>query len=169
LVVILSYEAKLVSELDRGICFFRLHDISKERNALILAAVVQRFVKRQFGAKDGSCQCMPPPPSPPIRYAKLCIYGLIDSRDWEGDSSWPCSKRSQGNSCLQECGGGTQSLWYVAPIYFIRSLFSDAVSSSDYVSINDYITHIWACKIWGFHTGDCEEWRLLGRYAMWLL
>jgi hypothetical protein len=25
------------------------------------------------------------------------------------------------------------------------------------------------CKIWGFHDGDYEEWRLLGRYAVWLL
>jgi hypothetical protein len=24
------------------------------------------------------------------------------------------------------------------------------------------------CKIWGFHDGDCEEWRLLGCYAVWL-
>jgi hypothetical protein len=27
---------------------------------------------------------------------------------------------------------------------------------------------VW-CKIWGFHGGDYEEWRLLGRYAVWLL
>jgi hypothetical protein len=25
------------------------------------------------------------------------------------------------------------------------------------------------CKIWGFHGGDYEEWRLLGCYAVWLL
>jgi hypothetical protein len=24
-------------------------------------------------------------------------------------------------------------------------------------------------KIWGFHGGDYEEWRLLGCYAVWLL
>jgi hypothetical protein len=24
------------------------------------------------------------------------------------------------------------------------------------------------CKIWGFHGGDYEEWRLLGCYAAWL-
>jgi hypothetical protein len=23
------------------------------------------------------------------------------------------------------------------------------------------------CKIWGFHGGDYEEWRLMGRYAVW--
>jgi hypothetical protein len=27
----------------------------------------------------------------------------------------------------------------------------------------------WKCKIWGFHGGDYEEWRILGCYAMWLL
>jgi hypothetical protein len=27
----------------------------------------------------------------------------------------------------------------------------------------------WWCKIWGFHGGDYEEWRLLGCYAVWLL
>jgi hypothetical protein len=27
----------------------------------------------------------------------------------------------------------------------------------------------WLCKIWGFHGGDYEEWRLLGCYAVWLL
>jgi hypothetical protein len=25
------------------------------------------------------------------------------------------------------------------------------------------------CKIWGFHAGDFEEWRLLGCYVVWLL
>jgi hypothetical protein len=25
------------------------------------------------------------------------------------------------------------------------------------------------CKIWGFHGGDCEEWCLLGCYAVWIL
>jgi hypothetical protein len=25
------------------------------------------------------------------------------------------------------------------------------------------------CQIWGFHGGDYEEWRLLGRYAVWFL
>jgi hypothetical protein len=25
------------------------------------------------------------------------------------------------------------------------------------------------CKIWGFHSGDHEEWCLLACYAMWLL
>jgi hypothetical protein len=25
------------------------------------------------------------------------------------------------------------------------------------------------CKIWGFHSGDYEEWHLLGCYAVWLL
>jgi hypothetical protein len=25
------------------------------------------------------------------------------------------------------------------------------------------------CKIWGFHSGDYEEWCLLGCYAVWLL
>jgi hypothetical protein len=25
------------------------------------------------------------------------------------------------------------------------------------------------CKIWGFHGGDYEEWRLLGYYTVWLL
>jgi hypothetical protein len=28
---------------------------------------------------------------------------------------------------------------------------------------------IMSCKIFGFHGGDYEEWRLLGCYAMWLL
>jgi hypothetical protein len=25
------------------------------------------------------------------------------------------------------------------------------------------------CKIWGFHSGNYEEWRLLGCYGVWLL
>jgi hypothetical protein len=28
---------------------------------------------------------------------------------------------------------------------------------------------MYLCKIWGFHDGDYEEWRLLGCYAVWLL
>jgi hypothetical protein len=30
-------------------------------------------------------------------------------------------------------------------------------------------TYLILCKIWGFHGGDYEEWRLLGYYAVWLL
>jgi hypothetical protein len=28
---------------------------------------------------------------------------------------------------------------------------------------------LWMCKIWGFHSGNYEEWCLLGCYAVWLL
>jgi hypothetical protein len=37
------------------------------------------------------------------------------------------------------------------------------------VPLQENQNRINACKIWGFHGGDYEEWRLMGCYVVWLL
>jgi hypothetical protein len=53
-------------------------------------------------------------------------------------------------------------------------LLGDPDTAVDFISVETYLClgyygHVTIYKIWGFHGGDYEEWRLLGCYAMWFL
>jgi hypothetical protein len=60
--------------------------------------------------------------------------------------------------CLQGCfHGGINGM-------YSRTLYTVHIPEDIFHSM----LHI-PCKIWGFHSGDYEEWCLLGCYAVWLL
>jgi hypothetical protein len=55
----------------------------------------------------------------------------------------------------------------IVPVYTLDSQMALNLSASVALCLPE--TYADTCKIWGFHGGDYEEWRLLGCYTVWLL
>jgi hypothetical protein len=52
---------------------------------------------------------------------------------------------------------------------WLLQIYGEIVRRYDVKSELRHKRYIKLCKIWGFHGGDYEEWRLLRCYAVWLL